>query len=249
MKLRLAIVDDTPEDCKILGYALKKYFSGTGAGSAEIICYRSGTAFLNNYKKGDFDAVFLDIFMNDITGIDVGKKLREDDPTLPIVFVTSSDDMYRSAAPVHHFDYIEKPFTSERINSIMNDMLSYIKSSGRQRNTKSIEIQIPRSRIEVPLGGIISAVSCDHSVEINMIGGKVLRSNMRFRDLSELLLEEGSFILCNRGIIVNMEHIKTIDSSNIIMEDGTAFPIRIREKAEIAAAYSQFKMTELTNSF
>ena len=87
MLLRIAIVDDLPQDAERLQQAL------TAEGQTNIIRYESGDALLSAISPEQLDALFLDICMEGTNGIDTARKLREQAPTLPIVFVTSSDEI------------------------------------------------------------------------------------------------------------------------------------------------------------
>ena len=84
MLLRIAIVDDLPQDAERLQQAL------TAEGQTNIIRYESGDALLSAISPEQLDALFLDICMEGTNGIDTARKLREQAPTLPIVFVTLS---------------------------------------------------------------------------------------------------------------------------------------------------------------
>ena len=98
MLLRIAIVDDLPQDAERLQQAL------TAEGQTNIIRYESGDALLSAISPEQLDALFLDICMEGTNGIDTARKLREQAPTLPIVFVTSSKEYVWQSFPVHPFD-------------------------------------------------------------------------------------------------------------------------------------------------
>lgn len=117
MLLRIAIVDDLPQDAERLQQAL------TAEGQTNIIRYESGDALLSAISPEQLDALFLDICMEGTNGIDTARKLREQAPTLPIVFVTSSKEYVWQSFPVHPFDYLLKPFEQARIRQLLDDLL------------------------------------------------------------------------------------------------------------------------------
>ena len=77
MLLRIAIVDDLPQDAERLQQAL------TAEGQTNIIRYESGDALLSAISPEQLDALFLDICMEGTNGIDTARKPREQAPTLP----------------------------------------------------------------------------------------------------------------------------------------------------------------------
>ena len=62
--------------------------------------------FLNTYVPGDFDLIFMDIYLNELNGIDIVRKIRQMDSKVMIVFLTTSKAYIFEAAPFHFFDYI-----------------------------------------------------------------------------------------------------------------------------------------------
>lgn len=133
MLLRIAIVDDLPQDAERLQQAL------TAEGQTNIIRYESGDALLSAISPEQLDALFLDICMEGTNGIDTARKLREQAPTLPIVFVTSSKEYVWQSFPVHPFDYLLKPFEQARIRQLLDDLLRIL-----QHPEPEIEVRFAR---------------------------------------------------------------------------------------------------------
>ena len=65
---------------------------------------------MNTYVPGDFDLIFMDIYLNELNGIDIVRKIRQMDSKVMIVFLTTSKEYIFEAAPFHFFDYIFKAF-------------------------------------------------------------------------------------------------------------------------------------------
>ena len=110
MEIKIAVVDDLSADREEMIGQIHEYFSRHDEHHLILHSFSNSEEFLAEEARGTFHAVFLDIFMSGMTGIELGKLLREENPILAIVFVTSSPDMYSAAAPLGMFDYIEKPF-------------------------------------------------------------------------------------------------------------------------------------------
>lgn len=108
MELRIAIVEDQKFEAQRLERLLRQ------AWGDPVVCdlYESGDAFLHRAAAGPYAVVFLDICMEGTNGIGTARQLREKDPHLLIVFVTSSPEYVWEAFPVHPFDYLLKPYSS-----------------------------------------------------------------------------------------------------------------------------------------
>ena len=147
MLLRIAIVDDLPQDAERLQQAL------TAEGQTNIIRYESGDALLSAISPEQLDALFLDICMEGTNGIDTARKLREQAPTLPIVFVTSSKKYVWQSFPVHPFDYLLKPFEQARIRQLLDDLLRIL-----QHPEPEIEVRFARKLMRLPYSkGVLRA--------------------------------------------------------------------------------------------
>ena len=70
----------------------------------EIKVFSSGEDLLENYLS--YDAVFLDIDMQGMNGIDTGKSIRLIDRDVRIVYVTAYRDYVEGGFGVHAFQYL-----------------------------------------------------------------------------------------------------------------------------------------------
>ena len=103
---KLLVVDDIAENRDLL----VRYFGAPGFETAEAHC---GLAALNMIKQQRFNAVFLDIMMPEVDGIEVLKKIRAhhspaDLPVIMVSALTARHDI-RLALDLGANDYITKP--------------------------------------------------------------------------------------------------------------------------------------------
>ena len=118
--MKLAIVDDNEIEQEIILNTLNAYHKESGI-SLEIQSFSDGDSFLNAYKSGNYDLIFMDIFLKNLNGIDIVRKIRQSDLKVLIVFLTMRSDHLFEAAPLHFFDYILKPFEYKQIFHVLND--------------------------------------------------------------------------------------------------------------------------------
>ena len=98
------IVDDEPELLAILG----EHFGG----QYEISTALSGEAALERFTHDRPDAVFLDINMPGMNGVEVLKRVHAFDPTVPVIMVTANADIHIAEACLKGgaIGYVPKPF-------------------------------------------------------------------------------------------------------------------------------------------
>ena len=121
--MKLAIVDDNKLEQELIFNTLRTYEHERNI-SLDISSYSDGNSFLNTYVPGDFDLIFMDIYLNELNGIDIVRKIRQMDSKVMIVFLTTSKEYIFEAAPFHFFDYILKPFESTQIFHVLDDAFS-----------------------------------------------------------------------------------------------------------------------------
>ena len=237
MELNIAIVDDTLSDVLRLESFVKNWFSDFSREHTlcGITSYSNGEEILRNFQPKMFQIIFMDIIMNKINGVETAKQLRSKDTELLIVFTTTSREYAIDAFPVHPFDYVLKPYWQKDVSKVLNEALRVLTA-----DDPVITIKASNSEYKIPMRLIISAVSRDHKVEINLTDGRCLYAKTTFREIEKLFAGDSRFLLCNRGVIVNISQISAQEKGVFIMKNGTHYPIRVNGQAKILAEFSQY---------
>ena len=105
--MKIYIVEDDVRAEEILQKMIVRVLEEMGT-TAEIKYYTNGIVFLQEYA-GDGDFVFLDCDMPMINGMEVAKRLREQDGRVVIIFVTNLVQYAVEGYEVGAFDYILSP--------------------------------------------------------------------------------------------------------------------------------------------
>ena len=105
--MHIAIVEDCVFDQKHLIDLIQKNFENHGE-MADFTCYESGEAFLEAFRPGLFNAVFMDIMLakNGLNGIETAEKLRAVAARIPLIFVSNERDYSLEGYRVHPLDYL-----------------------------------------------------------------------------------------------------------------------------------------------
>ena len=108
MPIRVAIVEDDPEAAQRLQAHLQRY-AGENKLQFHTRVFEHPLLFLEPYTA-DYDLVYMDIQMPLMNGMDAAHKLRELDPKVALVFVTSLTQYAVEGYDVGALAYIVKPF-------------------------------------------------------------------------------------------------------------------------------------------
>ena len=109
--MNIAIVDDSASDRRHLEQILQKY-AAINQLDMNIEHFSGGEAFLNHYQPYQYTIIFLDIFMNGITGIKTAEIIRETDEESVLVFLFRYLLPPISASPLHGKRFFARWITS-----------------------------------------------------------------------------------------------------------------------------------------
>lgn len=110
--MRLLIADDE-------AWALKQLRKLLQDADCDVISeHPDGVSVLEWLKEhpGEVDALFLDIKMPGLGGLQVAEALKE---AYPIIFVTAWEEYVLQAWELAALDYLEKPLTPPKINRVL----------------------------------------------------------------------------------------------------------------------------------
>lgn len=246
--MRIILVDDDKKELA----TLRTYLEDLMGTSLEITEYCSGEEFLEAWEKsnrgsnangantgginaveeGYCDLIILDIYMKELTGIDVARKIREKDENVRLVFGTTSNDFAAESYEVHACDYLRKPFTRESVGKMLDRL-------NLEEMDQVRSISLPDGQM-ILLRDIIYIDVNSHRLTIHSkkAGGYVTR--LSFGEMEKLLEGYPYFYSPSRGVVVNFYEVSDQKEDVFVMSDGTWLPISRRKAKETRNAYSEF---------
>ena len=242
-EIHIAVVDDLEMDRAQLIQAIEAW--DLHRGRIHYAEFESAEDLLSNFDRNGYQIVFLDIMMNGMDGIDLSRRLRQLDAKLMIVFLTSSPEYAMDAFPVHPFDYLIKPVDQEKLNHVMDEA---VRSLAVQKE-REVLIRSARSEISFPVSRIISVEADGHTLEIHTTDRQTLRSIMSYKDFRKQLEGDDRFLECNRGLLINLDHVLSRDGGIVNMMDGSHYALRTKGQGELIAKLSQYQITRMKRGF
>ena len=88
----------------------------------DVVTAENGKKGLAAFKEKEFDMVFTDMKMPDITGIEVLRKVKEKSPSTYVVVITAFGSVENAveAMRLGAFNYLIKPFSPETIETVID---------------------------------------------------------------------------------------------------------------------------------
>lgn len=237
--LKIALVDDDRECLEEMARLCHDYGAKNQC-HLETVPFSSGESFLQAFGEGGFSLIFMDIFMEGMDGVAAALKLREQDSGCLLVFLTSSGDFMPDAFSCHAFEYIRKPISGKRISGVLTDALKVLPPM-----QKYMEIPSSRKTARAFLKDIVSAVTDAHYLEIRLSDGTMVRSRMTIAEFMERADGDRRFISVNKGILLNADYILDFEGNCCILEDGSRFPVRVRNRLNIEQAVQDYHFEKI----
>ncbi|WP_434740199.1 response regulator transcription factor [Micromonospora sp. SH-82] len=116
--VRVLVVDDEPTLTDLLSMALR--YEGWQVRTAG-----NGMSALTTSRQFEPDVVVLDVMLPDLDGFQVLRRLREQTPTVPVLFLTAREAVEERIAglTVGGDDYVTKPFSLEEVIARLRALL------------------------------------------------------------------------------------------------------------------------------
>lgn len=217
--MRIAIVDDIAAERNLLHTRLN-YKLKQRSIQADVLEYESGEAFLADAEQQPFTVVFLDIYMDGMSGMEAAKALRKLDTDCLLIFTTTSTDHALVGFQVRAMHYLVKPYTEQDLTALIDEILSRIPQPDNY-----LTVKVSGSDIQLPFKEMLYAEHFSHMIHVHTTENRVLTTRMSFGQFTAPLKEDDRFFLCSRGIVINMEHAVDFDGTAFLLDNGSSIPV------------------------
>ena len=107
--IRILIADDDPGMRTVMRLLVERSEGYSLVGEAA-----DGDELLKLYDQTQPQVILMDVEMPGLSGIECARIIQDRDPRTVLVFATAHEEYMRSAFEVYAFDYLVKPFRTER---------------------------------------------------------------------------------------------------------------------------------------
>ena len=240
--MNIALVDDIAAELDRMEGILDEYATSNGL-QIDIERFASAEELLDVYRPYQYTVVFLDIYMEGVTGVEAARRIRQVDADTIIVFLTTSTEHMADAFQTHAYEYVIKPAKSERVFALMDDVLR------RSSTAKGLRFQFTSEKrnYSLPFSEVESVQGSGNYLNITDAKGSTYRARMTFGAASKVLLEDQRFLQLQRGVLVNMDLIAGIRSGACIMKSGASLPINVRKAKDIEQTWRNYMFSSIRN--
>ena len=223
--INIAICDDSREDSE----EIKRGVAEIWHEHVSIHTFASGKDLISDAQKREYHLIFLDIFLENETGIEIAEKLRAAGFAEDIVLISTSKEFGPEAFEINALYYLVKPLNREKLREVK------VRLDDKRRDQMTVRIRVNGREQDLRFSLISYIESAHNNLHIYLKNGSMVSIRGSLYDFEQSL--DSRFLKLNRGIIVNMEAIEEMDNENCEVA-GCKFPMSRSRRMEWGQAYT-----------
>lgn len=223
---QIALCDDEVAAVKVFAPQITATFEKLGC-PVTLTTFNDPCRFLESLQAGNaYHAVFLDIDMPRLDGIALGKKLRELDYSIAVVFVSSRTERVFETFAVQPLRFLRKSRFSAELPDAAREILRTLEKA----KTQTVTFGDATQSFCLPVADIRYCEIVGKTLSIHLPKNTV---NLRYRmsDAEEQLQPYG-FLRIHKGYLVNCAAIFCIRKDCVELTNGEILPLSRRRSEE-----------------
>jgi DNA-binding LytR/AlgR family response regulator len=203
--------------------AIQTWAQARGHQGIQVICYTSADDLWDDWeKKRVFDALFLDIEFPHMSGFELATRIRQEDPYIPIIFVSNTDSYLQQGYTVSAYRYLRKPIQTEEIHLCLDHCYRHSMTMRHEGFTLSK----PGCMLRIPYRDVLFIQAGIHSIHLSTRENGDLTFPLKgsFESFAQSLPKD-FFLRCHRGYIVNLMHVSKFTPKSITLYSNVEIPI------------------------
>lgn len=228
--MKVLIFEDNKQDLKQLLDKLDTFFQLKQLEYSYTVCEDSNELYLLVPQS---DIVFLDIEGSKENGINIGIKIRENNPDIKIIFTTNYSkyliDGYKASANRYFLKPLDQTMFNFELEDVINDYLL--------NNVTIYDPTICPRKIYIK--NILYVEYIDRRTILFMENGKQIQTPYSLKYWIDQLIQH-SFVQTYKSIIVNLRHVSAISNHEIMLNNSTTVPVSRIFKKEVEEQYLNY---------
>ena len=194
-------------------------------------CFNSAEDAINSNTT--YNIAFLDIEIGSITGLDIAKKLKNNNKNIIIFFITSYEKYIDDAADLFALRFLQKPLDYSRFYSGLDKAIELI-----NEDIVKFYLKDENKIIRLKSNKIIYIETLNHKTKIVTITKTYYSSKLI--DEWEKDLTHTSFSRVHKIYILNMDYVSEYQRDQVKLTDGSFVPISYRKQAQFRKVFYQY---------
>ena len=220
--MKLALCDDNSIFRNDVRVKVEAYFN-----SLDIIIdeYESGESLLKALQILSYDLLILDIEMGGIDGLETAKRIREGGSDMPIILLTSHTEFAMDGYELGVYRFLAKPVQEAKLFSALDQLVQ------KMGDEQKVMLRVDGDDIIVKANDIMYITASNVYLDV-VTKDKTYVIRKKLKDMLKELPED-IFMQVHRSNIVNVNYVKSINNSTIVMQDGENISATKQKAADV----------------
>ncbi|MCR5491701.1 MAG: LytTR family DNA-binding domain-containing protein [Bacilli bacterium] len=227
----VACVEDSPEEFASLSQEILQ-FGKEASIDFKITHFSNAERFLESFSC-QYEIIFLDIALPEMSGMELAAAIRKSDNNVPIIFVTSLAQFALNGYSVGAFDFVVKPLAHGDFAFKMKRLMNHMATT----HVAKIVISSSSRRIALASNEIYYVEIIGHTIIYHTSKGN-FETYDTMRNV-EAQLTGYNFAKCNACYLVNLAFVETVQGYDLTVHDEI-ITISHPRKKEFMAALNDF---------
>ena len=242
MKIRIACCDDEKQQLELY----KTMFTNIEMRQdikLNVEYFLSGNFMLERFQseKNPFDLVYLDMDMDEKSGLDLAKEIRQNyHSDCLILFLTNYPKYMQNSFDVRAFQYMIKPVQFDEFEKKFTAARKYLEKDDKNR----VVLKIDEDNVVFFTNEIYYIEKEKSSKQFLVyLEDKCVVAKGVLSAIENQLLEQ-HFMRTHRSYLVNMKHIRRIQKNDLVLSNGNLVPISRRKEKELKQQFMRYAILE-----
>ncbi|MDE6453208.1 MAG: LytTR family DNA-binding domain-containing protein [Muribaculaceae bacterium] len=213
--VKCVAIDDEPLALEIIEKFCRRL------GGIELACFVDPVEGLAAIHATHPQIVFLDIEMENMSGLAVASKLPAD---TCFIFTTAYLNYALEGYNLDAVDYLHKPFAFSRFQMAFAKAMRRMGSTALQTPAQSIVVKQEYNNVSIPLDDILYIEAMEGYSKIHRATGGCTVSRVILKNLCSML-PAAEFVRIHRSYVVPRSKVKSFNKQEVCLYSGAVLPV------------------------
>ena len=233
--LHIAVCDDEPQMAEQNQLALCRILDHRGLlhnRDYEVDVFHAPAPLMRRLEQAPsaYDLLMLDIQLPDANGLELAHFLRGHDVQAEIIYITDHPGFALDSFPTYPLEYLLKPLDEERLAAALN---RYLLRRGPPERPL-----LRTGSGAIPLEDILYLEISGHKTAVHTTEEREIIPEPLSRLKADLLVRD--FCHSHFSYLVNLSHIKRVDRTALLLDNGTEIPVSRRYYQQLMDRYIEY---------
>lgn len=236
--IRIALCDDEKKILEELFGYIKTYAKSENNLNIEVFCFDSARTLMGVLEDGkSFDIFVLDVYIGDEMGTTLASNIRKMGIENPIIFATTSLEHAPESYETGTLRYLIKPINPTKFYEALSVALAQVEKMGE----RFVKFKTENGVESVQVNHIMHSESRAHYQYITLKDDSQIRVRNTVSEMFATLQKYGGFIRVGSSYIINLQYVKNISRTEVLLYNDIYIPIPRGKYSEIKNAFWDFQ--------